>query len=138
MKEYEYIVLATNEVFSHMITSTICLENYLNDSAEEAFRKVFVMFNQFREDYKKNMEKAGDSSAVEIETARFKTKCRVKREAVLKSFINELKEIDNEIDYDNEVRKYYNRIEKEDVETLEMQLMIYPYLMSLVRKKEEE
>ena len=32
MKEYEYIVLATNEVFSHMITSTICLENYLNDA----------------------------------------------------------------------------------------------------------
>ena len=40
-------------------------------------------------------------------------------------------------EYTDKVKEYYNNIENEDVETLEMQLMIYPYLLSLVRQKEE-
>lgn len=138
MKEYEYIVLATNEVFSHMITSTICLENYYNDTIEDAFRNIFTMFNKFRVDYKENMKDISDSKALQLESARFKTKCRIKREEILKSFVKELCEIDSTINYEEKIQEYYNRIEKEDVETLEMQLMIYPYLMSLVRKNEEK
>lgn len=33
---------------------------------------------------------------------------------------------------------FYNKIDNEDVETLEMQLMIYPYLLSQIREEEEK
>lgn len=46
MKEYEYIILATDEIFSHMITSVICLENYRRDNLDGVFRNIFVMFNE--------------------------------------------------------------------------------------------
>lgn len=134
MKEYEYIVLATDEVFSHIISSVICLENYFNDSIEDSFRNVFTMFNEIREDYKRHSQNDDNEK---IEFAKFSTKCRCKREEILESYIEELKGIDNSINYDDKVKEYYNNIENEDVETLEMQLMIYPYLLSLVRQKEE-
>ncbi len=137
MKEYEYIVLATNEIFSHMISSVICLENYYNESIDNSFRNIFVAFNELRKDYKTHMSVELDSEDERMQLARFRTRCRHKREEILESYIEELKELDNSIDYDSKVREYYRRIEKEDVETLEMQLMIYPYLMSLVRKNEE-
>lgn len=53
MKEYEYIVLATDEIFSHMISSIICLENYYNECIDNSFRNIFVEFNELRQDYKK-------------------------------------------------------------------------------------
>lgn len=133
MKEYEYIVLATNEIFSHMLSSVICLESYYNDSMDNSFRNIFVIFNQLREDYRKNSK--NDDELMEI--AKFKIKCRYKREEILRSYVEELKEIDDSIDYDEKIRGYFNTIEKEDVETLEMQLMVYPYLLSLIRKKKE-
>lgn len=133
MKEYEYIVLATNEIFSHMLSSVICLESYYNDSIDNSFRNIFAIFNQLREDYRENSE--NDDELMQI--AKFRMKCRYKREEILRSYVEELKEIDASINYDEEIRNYFNRIEKEDVETLEMQLMIYPYLLSLIRKNEE-
>ncbi len=135
MKEYEYIVLATNEIFSHMISSVICLENYYNESIDNSFRNIFAAFNELRDDYKEHMSMAGDDERMQL--AKFRMRCRHKREEILESYIEELKELDNSIDYDDKIREYYGRIEKEDVETLEMQLMIYPYLLSLVRKNEE-
>lgn len=140
MKEFEYIVLATDEVFSHIITSVICMENYYNDTSENGFRTIFTLFNNFRMDYKDNMEHVdfNNRKALEVEAARFKIKCKKKREDILTSFIKELRNIDKTINYEEKIKEYYNRIENEDVETLEMQLMIYPYLMSLVRKNEEE
>lgn len=134
MKEYEYIVLATNEIFSHMLSSVICLESYYNDCIDNSFRKIFTMFNDLREDYKNF---SGDDLDETLKSAKYKIKCRCKREEILKSYIEELKEIDNSIDYNGEIHSYYDKIEKEDVETLEMQLMVYPYLISLIRNKEE-
>ena len=134
MKEYEYIVLATNEIFSHMLSSVICLESYYNICLDNSFRNIFATFNDLRNDYQQHVK---DDIEETLKSAKFKMKCRYKREEVLRSYIDELKEIDNSIDYDTEIRDYYSRIEKEDVETLEMQLMVYPYLISLIRKKEE-
>lgn len=137
VKEYEYIVLATNEIFSHMISSVICLENYYNQNIDNSFRNIFRFFNELREDYKVHIASEVDVDGERMQLAKFRTRCRYKREEILTSFIEELKELDNSINYDDKVREYYDRIQKEDVETLEMQLMIYPYLMSLVRKNEE-
>lgn len=137
MKEYEYIVLATDEIFSHMISSVICLENYYNDSIDSSFRSIFTAFKELRGDYEKYVSANPNGRDDKMELAKFRMKCRYKREEILRSFIQELKHIDNLIDYDSKVREYYDKIEKEDVETLEMQLMIYPYLLSLVRKNEE-
>lgn len=137
MKEYEYIVLVTDEVFSHMISSVICLENYFNESIDNSFRKIFTMFNEIRKDFKQNFQQDVGIIDESLEIAKFKIKCRSKREEILQGYIEELKEIDPSIDYLQQTREYYDRIEKEDVETLEMQLMVYPYLLSLIRKKEE-
>ena len=41
MKEYEYIILAIDGIFSHMITSVICLENYRRDNLDGVFRNIF-------------------------------------------------------------------------------------------------
>lgn len=137
MKEYEYIVLATDEIFSHMISSIICLENYYNECIDNSFRNIFVEFNELRQDYKKNVDAGLHDGEQKMQLAKYKMRCRHKREEILESYIAELKKIDDSIDYVERVRDYYKKIEKEDVETLEMQLMLYPYLLSLVRKNEE-
>jgi len=51
MKEYEYMVLVTDEIFSHIITSVICLENYTRSDLSGAFRKLFSLYNELREEY---------------------------------------------------------------------------------------
>lgn len=137
MKEYEYIVLATNEIFSHMISSIICLENYYNECIDNSFRNIFVEFNELRQDYKKNVDAGFHDDKQKMQLAKYRMRCRHKREEILESYIAELKELDDSIDYVERVKDYYKKIEKEDVETLEMQLMLYPYLLSLVRKNEE-
>ncbi len=136
MKEYEYIVLAIDEIFSHMITSVICLENYKRDDLSGVFRNVFKMFNELREDYK---QLSNDSQNVpeDILDAQLKTKCRYKREEIFDGFIKEMQNIDETIDYKKKILDFYTDLENEDVETLEMQLMVYPYLLSIVREKEE-
>lgn len=136
MKEYEYIVLATDEIFSHMITSVICLENYRRDNLDGVFRNIFAMFNELRDDYK-NTILLMENEDEEMQRACMKTKCRLKREKIFDGFIKEMENIDNTIDYRQEVGNFYRNLEKEDVETLEMQLMVYPYLLSVLRKKEE-
>lgn len=136
MKEYEYIVLATDEIFSHMITSVICLENYKRDDLSGVFRNVFKMFNELREDYKR-LSSNSQNVAEDILDAQLKTKCRYKREEILNGFIKEMQNIDNTIDYKKKVLEFYADLESEDVETLEMQLMVYPYLLSIMREKEE-
>ena len=138
MKEYEYIVLATNEILSHLISSAICLENYFNESIDDSFKHVFSYFNELRLDYKNNVsKKSGDIEDESLSVARATARCRYKREEILESYIKELELIDPSINFKEETLKYYKDIEAEDVETLEMQLMIYPYLLSLIRNNEE-
>lgn len=138
MKEYEYIVLATDEIFSHMVSSVICMENYYNETIGNSFRKIFAAFNELRSEFKAHTRVNSEPEDDAMENAKYCMKFRHKREEILRSYIEELKFIDNSIDYDDKVREYYDNIEKEDVETLEMQLMVYPYLLSLIRKNEED
>lgn len=138
MKEYEYIVEATNEIFSHMISSVICLENYKRTNVlKGSFRNIFNMFDELREDYRKCVEEGELEQNSDVLEAQLKMKCRIKREEIIKRFIRELKYIDETIDYDKESAEFYDKLRNEDVETLEMQLMIYPYLLSKIRKNEE-
>lgn len=136
MQEYEYIVEATNEIFSHMISSVISLENYKRtNELKGSFRHIFYMFDELREDYQKSVDVDLDS---EVLDAQLKMKCRMKREEIIKRFITELEHIDSSIDYNKKATEFYEMLEQEDVETLEMQLMIYPYLLSQIRENEEK
>lgn len=138
MKEYEYIVEATNEIFSHMISSVICLENYKrSNDLKGSFRHIFHMFGELRQDYKECVEKNDLSQNIDVLDAQLKMKCRIKREEIIKRYITELEYIDGTVDYKKKSSEFYNKLDNEDVETLEMQLMIYPYLLSEIRKKEE-
>lgn len=137
MKEYEYIVVVTNEIFSHLISSTICLENYFNESIDDSFRNLFTYFNEVRKDYKKNIGENSQGGSEKLDVAKVTARCRYMREKILESYIKELEKIDESINFREKTAEYYKKIEKEDVETLEMQLMIYPYLLTLIRNNEE-
>lgn len=136
MKEYEYMVLATDEIFSHIITSVICIENYTRWDLSGAFRNLFSMYNELREEYlalKENQEKVPE----EIQDAQLILKSRQKREEIIESYIVELEAINPSINYRQLLSELYQRMDQEDTEDLEMQLMVYPYLLSQIRKEEE-
>ena len=73
----------------------------------------------------------------EVQDAQLLLRSRCKREEIIESYIVELENIDPSIDYRRLLDELYQKMEKEDTEDLEMQLMIYPYLLSEIRKKEE-
>lgn len=136
MKEYEYMVLVTDKIFSHIITSVICLENYTRSDLSGAFRKLFSLYNELREEYyelKRDVKEIPE----EVQDAQLLLRSRCKREEIIESYIVELENIDPSIDYRRLLDELYQKMEKEDTEDLEMQLMIYPYLLSEIRKKEE-
>lgn len=135
MKEYEYIVLATNEYLSHLVAATICMENYHSgENFSKFFMKLFYMFDELRKDFSKRYANSEDE---ELLIAKAKTEFRISRENALKDLINDLNDINDSIDYKEEIKAYMELIEKEDVETLEMQIMLYPHLISLIRNTEE-
>ena len=72
-----------------------------------------------------------------MQDAQLLLRSRCKREEIIESYIVELENIDPSIDYRRLLDELYQKMEKEDTEDLEMQLMIYPYLLSEIRKKEE-
>ena len=78
-----------------------------------------------------------DQEYEDIRKAGFQAVCKKKKEELLREFIRELKAINAEIDYEEAVRNYYSVLEQEDVQTPEMYLAVYPYLISLIREKEE-
>lgn len=136
MKEYEYVVLATDEIFSHIITSVICLENYARKDLSGAFRNLFSMYNKLRKEYQELKEKQ-NGIWEEIQDAQLILKSRLAREEIIESYIVELEKIVPDINYRELLTELYQRMEKEDTEDLETQLMIYPYLLSKIRKVEE-
>lgn len=135
MKEYEYMVLVTDDIFSHIITSVICLENYTRNDLSGAFRKLFAMYNDLRDIYR-NVKEDGTTEEIQDAKLLFMSKC--KREEIIESYIVELERINPSIKYRELLSKMYQRLENEDTEDLEMQLMIYPYLLSEIRKQEEK
>lgn len=134
MKEYEYIVLAIDEFMSHFVTKTICLENYYDEDYAEDFKSIFKMFCELRDEYR-NIYNQSDIKPIDI--AKIKAEFRFKREEILNDFILKMESIEKTIDFKEKVKEYFNDIGKEDVETLEMQIMVYPYLISVLRKNEE-
>lgn len=138
MQDYEHMIVAIDELICHNVAGIICMENYKNCYFPNGFRKVFDSFCEIRKEYEENREKYVEEKSEVIEKIRFQAQCREKKEKLLREFINELKDIDSEIDYETELKKYYNTLEQEDVQTPEMYLSVYPFLISLIRKKEEK
>lgn len=137
MQEYEHMIIAIDELICHNVAGIICMENYKNCYFPNGFRKVFDSFCEMREDYEKNQSEYLDRDYEDIRKAGFQALCRKKKEELLKNFIAELKAINPEINYEEAVRSYYSALEEEDVQTPEMYLAVYPYLISLLREKEE-
>lgn len=137
MKEYEYMIIAIDEVICHDVAGIICVENYFDCYFPNGFRKVFDLFSDFREEYKDNKEKYQYEESL-METVKFQRRCRELREMILAKFIDELKKINLEIDYGNKVKEYLLQMDKEDIQTTDMYLRIYPLLMLLIREKEEQ
>lgn len=138
MNEYEFMMLAVDEVISHDIAAVICMENYKNCYLPRGFRKAFDLFCELRKGYEQNKEILQDEEKETMAVARLQTECRIKREEILSKFILELKNIEPEIDYEKAIEQYLSKMGQEDIQTIEMQLMMYPYLISLIREREEK
>lgn len=138
MKEYEFMMLAVDEIISHDIAAVICMENYKNCYLPRGFRKAFDLFCEFRMDYERNKDEMQNEEKERMTVAKLQAECRLRRQEILKGFILDLKHIDSAIDYKDEIKRYFCKMEQEDVQTMEMQLLMYPYLISLIREREEK
>lgn len=138
MRDYEHMLVALDEVISHDVAEIICMENYKDCYLPKGFRKVFDLFCEYREDYESNKDKYQNEETKEMEFIKFQASCRIRKEEHLKKFVDELKSIEPDINYEAEIERYQECIEQEDTQTQEMYLSIYPLLISLIRKKEEE
>ncbi len=138
MQDYEHMIVAIDELICHNVAGIICMENYKDCYFPNSFKKVFDLFCEIRKEYEENKGKYLDESASDMEKIKFQMRCRRKKEELLKAFICELKVIDSEIDYEGELKEYYNALEQEDVQTPEMYLSVYPFLISLIREREEK
>ena len=138
MRDYEHMILAIDEVISHDVASIICMENYKNCYFPKGFRKVFDLFCEFRKDYETNKEVYQNEESQNIVFTKYQAKCRYKKEILFKNFIDELKAIEPDVEYEFAVKQYMEHLEKQDVQTQEMYLSIYPLLISLIRENEEK
>lgn len=135
MKEYEYISLTVDELFSPLVTSCICLENLGDKDAGKNFRFMFTLFNKLRQEYQN--EFSDETIPEETQAERCKALCKIRKEGIFSDYLARLKQVDSSIDYEKAIQKYREEVSKMDVESLELDLMIYPYLISLIRKEEE-
>lgn len=136
MKDYEHMMIAIEEFICHDIAAVICVENYHGKSIPKAFRNVFDLFSLYRKDFEENKEEyENDSVDGEIQ---FRMRCRRKKEEMLGFFLEELEKINPEIDFEQEVAGCLKDLDNEDIQTSEMTLDLYPMLISLIRKREEE
>lgn len=138
MRDYEHMLVALDEVISHDVAGIICMENYKDCYLPRGFRKVFDLFCEYWEDYESNKDKYQNEETKEMEFIKFQASCRIRKEEHLKKFVDELRDIEPAINYEAEIERYQECIEQEDTQTQEMYLSLYPLLISLIRKKEEE
>lgn len=136
MKDYEHMMIAIEEFICHDIAAIICVENYHGKSIPKAFRNVFDIFSLYREDFEQNKERYENDSL--DDKIQFQMRCRKKKEEMLGWFLKEMEKISPNIDFKQEVARYLKDLDDEDIQTSEMTLDIYPMLISLVRKNEEE
>lgn len=136
MKNYEHMMIAVEECLCHEIAAAICLENYRGKSLPKAFQKAFEMFSEYRKDFEQN-QKRYEKDSVD-DRIRFQMKCRKQREEILDGFLKDLKAIRADIDYGQEVKRYLEKLDKENVQTPEMVIGLYPMLITQIRKKEEK
>lgn len=136
MKDYEHMMIAIEESICHQIAAAICMENYHAKSIPKAFRNVFDTFSLYRKDFEENKERYGNDSM--DDKIQFQMRCRKRKEKILESFLKDLKQISPGIDFEQKVKDYLKALDEEDIQTFEMTLDIYPMLISLIRKNEEE
>ena len=138
MHDYEYMLVAIDEVISHEVAGIICMENYKNCYFPNGFKKVFDMFCEFQEEYETSKQDFQKEKCQEMEFIKFQSQCRSRKEELLKNFVAELQGIDSSINFIAEVHKYKETLEQQDVQTADMNLSIYPLLISLIREREEK
>lgn len=137
MQDYDFMLTAIDEVISHEVAGVICMENYKSCYFPNGFRRIFDLFCEFWAEYEEKREKFQNKETQKLEFLNFQAECRIKREKILEDFVKELKKIESEIDYEAEIKNYKIALSETDIQNSEMNLSIYPLLISLIRKKEE-
>lgn len=137
MKEYEYVALGIEELLIDELVGVICQENFSKKTYEHGFRKIFDTYRQMHNDYQAMKDDFENPEKEELLRMAFVKDCEQQREVMLERFIADAKRNCGELDIQNLVDQYIERLEKEDVITTGKRVCIYPYIISQIRKYEE-
>lgn len=136
MKEYEYMLMAIEEYLCHYNTIAICSENYTGINFPNAHEELFDKFIEILEIYKNQFENKDENEYI--------ARCNFRRmrEDDLKSFMKDVSKIDSVnqkcINLEDIVKGFLANADKIKNCALEDRVLLYPYIISEIRNREEE
>lgn len=137
MKEFEFVVSAMDAFIVDQLVSVICTENYEEESYVGGFQKIFDDFRTLHEEYQKNREKLdspGDQTSYTEQIRAWESR----RNDVRKSFLEYIKEDNPGHDIFTFVRTYEEKMKAQDITSIEMRVLLYPYMIRKMRELEAD
>lgn len=138
MKEYEYIYFGIENLLIDNLVCAICQENLENRTIEGAFQQLFRFYNELRKSYLEKKDLFENLDSCEKAYTEFEKYCIEQRNEILNSFLIDIRNNYPDLDVDSIVKKYNEEIESEDVLSTDKRVCVYPYIMSKIRRYEEE
>ncbi len=125
MKEYEFIIKAIEGYWSDQIAATICRESYEQKTKIGGFQEMFREYGKLHELF---------SSGQESDWQLYIDSMKGKREERLNAFIADLEIEEVGVDIGKIKSRYLEELEKEEDQTVEKRVYIYPYLVEHMRE----
>lgn len=136
MKEYEYVLMAIEEYLCHYNTIAICSENYTGINFPNAHEEFFDKFIEILEMYKKQFANDDENGSIA------RCNLRMMREDDFKSFMKDVSKIDSVnqkyINLEDIVKDFLAGADEIKNFALEDKLLLYPYIISEIRNREEK
>ncbi len=129
MEEYEYILLSIDNFLSFYNTMSICLENYSGLNYPNAFENFFECYQYFHKDFQKRKPQN-----VTAEICRLRTLKELHTKQFMKNIQPKYDKSASQNDY-NVFLENENELKND---TLETQLLLYPYILKQLRISEEK
>lgn len=141
MREYEFVVKAIEEDFCDQLTALICYESYRVEPHEDGYRRLFDKYGELYNLFRDGCTDCEDIDSL-LDEYHVKWKCNC--DDRLNRMLKDLKKATGvtESDIDGFRETFLRKLDKEDVQTPEKRVYIYPFLITKVRelhsKKEVE
>lgn len=136
MKEYEYVVIGTDEFLVDELVSVICQENFEGASYPHGFRRIFDEFRYLHEEYQKKQTVLDNPEHEDEERKQYTKACITKRDVMFKKFCQDAIANSSDKNLEIKIQEYINKLEQADIVTLEQRVLIYPYIIKTIRESE--